>query len=232
MRFLISVVLVFCSALIFALAAENSNSGLRSGSIEVNTETPGFKIELDGPVRVSGITPFVSTGLPAGKYTIRTIQGGYVSSRKKILLERNGLESVMVEPRPKNRFSAALRSLIIPGWGQKYSERDQWGNVVFWVDFAVAAGYGFTAWNYYSLNEKLESATDDPEKAWEDADNAYDLYYTVGWVLATCWGLNVLDALVGFPSFKVEVVPGNTAIHGDGGPTGEKLSLSYEVNFR
>ncbi len=234
MKFVISMVL---SAWLVAVAAHaevsatNCNEN-RSGSIQVQTDHPGFKVLLEGPVRVSGITPFTGNGLPVGKYKIKVLQSGYTSARKSIYLQSNGAESITLDPRPKHRIGAAARSLIIPGWGQKYNDQPTWGTFVFWTNVAAAAGHGLSAWQYLSAREDLEDAVDDTEDAWNRANNAYDIYVATGWTLGVCWVFNVLDALIQFPAYETALFPGEEELSLAPVSTCDGLILSYKVSMK
>lgn len=234
MRFAVSMLLSGWLVVSAAYAATSTDEigESRSGSICVQTDHPGFMVLVEGPVVVSGITPFTGYGLPVGKYQVKLNQRGYTSSRERVFLRSNGAESLTLDPRPKRRLGAAFRSIIIPGWGQKYNDQPNWGNFVFWMHVVATAGHGIASWEYYSARNDLENSAGGAEDVWNRASDAYDIYLATGWILGVSWTLNILDAFIQFPAYEKDLFPGGGKFSLGPGSAGDGFTLSYKVSMK
>lgn len=97
-----------------------------------------------------------------------------------------------------SRWKAALRSAIIPGWGQWYRGQGFLGSLYF-TGMAAASGY---AWFQYRRGDESYSAylRSQDETAyrrnWSDTKSADSNFTSATWALAGLYTLNLLDALL------------------------------------
>jgi len=144
---------------------------------------------------------------------------GYEEYKTRLMLDPARPQQISVELSPKTGFKAALRSMIIPGWGQRYTDRKTKGfvySVLFFGagltlldienkfqdsedeylerlgEYDAAVGRGVSI---YELTRYHAALVDAQQEAYDAED---DRRITAG-VVAGIWGLNVLDAFLFAP---------------------------------
>lgn len=203
-------------------------------SVTVTSDPVGALIELHGRVRATGVTPFTAIGLPPGTYRARSAEPGYTATGNELVLPLGGQRSMSVNVVPKGRTAAAIRSLLVPGWGQAYSERTTAmavqrtvsGATLFVASYAalvysgarsdyddayesyrdIGAEYGDRA------GTELESARVAAAAAHGDMMSARGDMQAALTVAAVAWAWNVCDAALFFPGFDRDILPARTSV--------------------
>ncbi len=215
-----------------------------SSSLILNTNPPGAEALLEGEVIASGLTPTAFPGELQGKYRLTVKERGYETYRKTLFIHPDQPMELTLSLKPKTRFKAALRSLIIPGWGQSYCDRKAKG-VFFTLLGAGAASYYFIADNrfndkledYNRINSEYYATTSESEKInlynalVSSRQNAYDAenrrLIAVGALIAV-WGLNFADILLFFPNEKGNVTVNSLTLKPNLNVDGIKLVFSHK----
>ncbi len=168
---------------------------------------------------------------------------GYETFRKTMFLSPDNRMDLTFSLKPKTRFKATIRSLIIPGWGQMYSGRTRKG-LFFTISASGVAGYYFITDNDFSdklddyerVNSQYNRATTETEKASlysllaKTKQEAYDAEnkraVALGGMIGV-WGLNLIDALFFFPKKKDELPVKSITIKPDPAQGGAQIVFSY-----
>jgi hypothetical protein len=205
-----------------------------SGTVVVTSSPSGARVALDGRIKVAGVTPFTIRGLPLGRYDIRSREPGYAVSGGAVEVQPLSHARVAVEMRQKGRLGALTRSLLFPGWGQAYGERDG-ARIVYQAGMGLAALVGGAAGINYALDRRdFDDAEDEyraainrgdagddewrkMQRAHRDLQRSADTTEYAGFAVAGLWLLNVLDSVVLFPHF-------------DALPMGENYSLNLKAD--
>jgi TM2 domain-containing membrane protein YozV len=128
---------------------------------------------------------------------------------------QGGSQSVSKEVAEKNRFGAAVRSLILPGWGQLYSGK----NIMGWSFLGGEAIIGVLAISAYSayskansdlvsFNEQYKSASDPGQiadlraktlQAEVDQISSNDQMTMMIYAAGGLWAINVVHAMLTGP---------------------------------
>jgi hypothetical protein len=196
--------------------AEETNRPSLAATLRIRSEPSGAFVALDGEHTWKGSTPWdLSRGLK-GTYHITAEMSGYERWRRTVHLVEGESRQLDIRLSRKSAVKAALRSVVVPGWGQFYAERPTKGTV-FLVGAAAAATGLLVMHELYEndvdeLNEaqrayqaagtveEIERLRPRFEEKRREADRSYDrrqiLLYTTGAVCAA----SVLDALFLFPS--------------------------------
>jgi len=187
--------------------------------LTVVTTPPGAEVALKGEASVSGLSPITFTYSLLGEYSLIVKKYGYEDYKTRLMLDPARPQQISVELSPKTGFKAALRSMIIPGWGQRYADRKTKGFVfsVLFVGASLAlldnaskfqdredeylarlGEYDAAVGRGASIDELTRYHATLVE-AQQQAYDAEDDRRIVAGVVAGVWGLNVLDALLFAP---------------------------------
>jgi hypothetical protein len=226
-------------------AAPASPPASAAGSITITSRPTGANVRLVGGPIVTGHTPLtISRGL-LGPFQLEVSGRGYETWKRRIYLDGMSADSVHARLSPKHIWWAGLRSTLMPGWGQFYSERPKSGWT--YISLGAAAG-GVLAAYQIKYNgrvrqqdksyEELQSATtpQDIQAAQADYDTrtirvdeaAHQRNVALA-VLGVVWSVNLADALVFFRGPK----PGGLTVAGvvQPGPDGAAATLAFRKSF-
>lgn len=189
-------------------------------NLTVRTSPPGAETRLEGEAELTAVTPAAFNYPLIGDYRLTITKHGYERYRTRLVLDPAHPTALDVELNPKTGFKAALRSALIPGWGQYYGDQKTKG-FAFGLMFAGAAAFFAIADHdltnkendyesrlrayddaraegaTYSELRRLHSAMADAQKRAYDAEDVRRI--SIG-AVAGVWGLNVLDALLFTPT--------------------------------
>ena len=152
----------------------SSAQGTASGDVTVRSTPEGAHVTISGDVVVSGVTPARFRHLLIGNYKLVLKKHGYESYSSRVILDPTRQIEIDIQLSPKTQLKATVRSLFIPGWGQKYTDQK-------------TKGFLFGA---LAIGSVLAYLTAD------DAENAQRV--AIGSVIAV-WGINLLDILFFYP---------------------------------
>jgi hypothetical protein len=184
--------------------------------LRIISNPPGVTVNLDGPYQLTTTTPADITQELVGTYRVKAEKFGYESWNSHITLTPDQPASLRISLSPKTRVKAALRSILLPGWGQFYSDRKGWGYFFAAGSLVMATGFVLADLHYSneyddyldarkefeeatSIEEKtdLKQKLDDRQREAYDAQNLRNAAVGIG---IAFWAYNVLDNIVFFPS--------------------------------
>lgn len=191
--------------------------GQVSGNVLINTDPQGSLVRLTGELTLSGVSPVKFDRSLSGRYQIEVVREGYERYRDAAYFSETQSSQIDIKLIPKTRTKAFLRSLIVPGWGQRYSGNKTKSAAFAVGTFASLAGYLFVKGDYdskvddYNARKKaFEDATlwsDLPQleaqliDAQRKANDAEDVVNIVTVVTAGIYAFNLLDSFLFFPEF-------------------------------
>ncbi len=225
-----------------------SAQGTTSGDVIIHSNPEGAQVTLSGEVVVSGVSPVRFRHPLIGNYKLILKKHGYESYSTRVVLDPTRQMEINVRLSPKTRFKAAVRSLFIPGWGQKYSDRKARGYLFGTLAVGSIIAYFVTDADFddkYDLyQEKLReydslsttgNITDlrrlkrELDKAQDDAYDAENgRRVATGAAIAT-WGINLLDVLFFFPEEKANVSVKGLSVRPSAAPG--KVGLTVSKRF-
>ncbi len=220
------VALSISMMLILAAAAQGQSA--TDAPVTVTSNPSGATVMLIGDMTVAGVTPTIFTQRLAGYFKITAFREGYETYNSSVLLSGRDATTIDFRLKPKTRVKAALRSLIIPGWGQRYYGSKTKGTLMFVgaVVGGTTAGIMHLRFDnkrddYYDFREKFDAERSVPAKEamlpelLERQQDAYDAEQDrniVGAVVAGIWAYSVLDAMLFFPDFGISVSGANLSV--------------------
>jgi hypothetical protein len=197
----------------------------------VKSDPPGVMIYFEGENGFVGVTPLTLKSRLIGNYKITAVKSGFESNKLEYFFKGTEKGTMRIKLSPRTRFKAGIRSLVFPGWGQRYSER-KWTGILFSL---TQLGVGIYT---YDTHRKYEKALKDYHNALKDYENLkeyelHDTYYAIlvdrhtkaedvfekrqTWLFISggLWIYNFLDSIFFFPSFEKGIfdksVPGISA---------------------
>ncbi|MDF1543902.1 MAG: PEGA domain-containing protein [bacterium] len=201
------------SILIFACSSLSAQSSMR-GDVQVTSTPDGASVHITGDVKVAGVTPVHFEHLLIGDYRLEVKKYGYESYSSRLLVNPSQPLKVDISLAPKTRFKAAVRSILIPGWGQRYFEKKKRGALYTTLAVVSVAGYFLSDADFddkfedYELKlaeydslasngtlselRALKPKLDEAQNDAYDAENVRRV--AIGSVIAV-WSINLLDAL-------------------------------------
>lgn len=227
------------------LAAQDNTT---SGGLTVRSTPPGAVVTLDGDVMVTGVTPTTLQHRLSGSFDVTIKKHLYETYKTSLALEPGRAQSLEVSLSPKTRFKGAIRSALIPGWGQIYSEQKGKGLLFGFLAVGTVTAFLIAEDEFQMRHDRYEASvsaydaakdTSDfatllklEQQLREDQQDAYDAEnvrrVTIG-AVAGVWALNLLDILLFFPDREsgVEVYGLNLAPATDQQTLGLTLSRNF-----
>jgi len=171
------------------------------GSLTILSRPTGASCRIDGDRVIVGRTPLILERGLVGRYRVHSMEPGYEPWERKINLSGASADTLWMDLRAKSAWRAGLRSLVIPGWGQFYSQRPGWGWT--WLTLAGLSTAGAIVANneYQNRLDDIDKAISlaDRQDAIQKADDAYNDRQIAIAVAAGVWIANSLDAVIFFP---------------------------------
>lgn len=231
--------------LLVALAATACAQQSGAPGITVRSNPSGATVILSGDFTVAGVTPTVFTQRLNGYYEITAYRPGYETYHSSIILSGRQSTDIEIQLEPKTRAKAALRSLIIPGWGQRYYGSKTKGALLTIGALAGGVTVGLLHLHfddkrddYLEINKRFQDTRSVLEREalldelYEKQKDAYDAEQNrnIGAaILAGFWVYNILDALLFFPDYSIQISGANLSLSPDISTDG--LILSGKLEF-
>jgi len=206
-------------AILLLLPAAVLAQGADEKGLVVRSDPQGALVELKGEATVTGITPTIFQYPFVGDYDLVIKQRGYENYHTRVFLDPARRIELDITLTPKTRFKAAVRSMVFPGWGQRYSDRKGRGLAFLILSVGASAAYLVADHNFNIKYDRYDRRLNEYDRAvaqgarhddlvvlsslLNDAQKeAFDMEdvrrFTIG-AAAAIWGLNVLDALLSSP---------------------------------
>ncbi len=220
-----------------ALPAEKSKKG-----IVINSKPQGATVYIEN--EVIGKTPCVFPYELEGKYKFWAEKKGYNRRSRTYTFPQQNDDPISFTLDPKNRARAVIRSLVVPGWGQSYTEQKWKSRVFFGLQVCSLVSLGISQIDYKSKldeynhqvkNYRIVSKSYELEKpAWQKVKNAQsnlDKANKIRQVIAisslTIYAVNLLDAIFDFPQDlrQIEII-GSPLSMNNNSSLGIKLSFT------
>ena len=237
--------LAFISIILLSLSLQSAQAQNAAG-LTVITEPDGALVTISGDAIVSGVTPTTFKQTLIGFYKIEIERFGYEKYKTKVILDPTKQMELRIKLTPKTRFKSAIRSMVIPGWGQRYSNQKYRG--LFYTVLAAASTWGYfiadddfdtkfdrfksleaeydqlkTSGSQSQLEALLPELTNAQSRAY-DAENTRR--FVIGAAI-TVWSISVIDALFFFPEEKGTFKVKNVTLTPEANTKQVGLNLSY-----
>ena len=192
------------------------------GGFLVESTPAGAEVLLKGEAVVAGISPTIFNQPLVGEYKVEIKKYGYENYSTRVILDPTKPITLSIKLTPKTRYKAAVRSMLVPGWGQIYGEQKTKGFFLNLLALGSVAAYLIIDHNYNNEYDDYTAsllAYDSTvanggsyadirarylnlEEAREDAYNAETRRrVSIGAVIGI-WSISLLDALFFFPQEK------------------------------
>jgi hypothetical protein len=216
---------------ILLLAISATARSQTSPIVSVTSKPSGATVVLSGDYTVAGITPTSFSQSLLGLYRIAAHHEGYETYHSTIVLSGREAVALDIKMVPKTRMRAAMRSLVVPGWGQNYVGSKTKGALLTIGTLATATAAGVMHLRYdnrrhdyddfntiYNQTRSVEEREKMLAKRYALQKDAYDAERdrnTVLGVLVGIWAYNLLDAILFFPDYGLSVSGTNLGFYPD-----------------
>jgi len=203
------------AALMVAILAGGARAQ-RMGGVTITSAPPGAVVELVGEHVFRGVTPWrLDRGL-SGTYELFAYKDGYEKWEGYALLSSTRRDSVFIKMTRKTSLYAGIRSGIVPGWGQYYTEQRMKGTLFFLAEAAAVAAVIYAdgqrtdaqndvndAWRKYAAadtEEGIKAALAERDRLYDELEKWHNNRKRWSYVAVGVWLVNVLDAAILFPT--------------------------------
>lgn len=128
------LLLLFVFANVFAQSKSISQ-------ITINSTPKGASVTLKGDMIITGVSPTIFNIPLSGSYEIEVVKEGYEKYSSTIYLTPNKPMVISVVLKRKTKAKASLRSIFVPGWGQRYFDQKKKGNFFTLLSAGAVASY-------------------------------------------------------------------------------------------
>jgi len=189
------------------------------GEISITTRPSGATVYLSGEFDLVANTPARLPMDVSGRYKAKITRPGYETWKGELTFIPGSTNEIEIKLKMKTRFKAALRSLFVPGWGQRYYGSPTRGSIITSAAMISAASIiimdreysnkkreyniaysDFTAASSIEEKNALKIILDEKQKHAYDAETNRNTAIAIG---ITVWAFNFIDALIFFPETDV-----------------------------
>jgi len=211
-----------------------------AGTYLITTDPSGATAYLKGEYDLVVNTPAVLPPNLSGWYKAEITMPGYENWKGEFNFTPGVGNNIKIKLSQKTALKAGLRSVFIPGWGQRYSGNSLRGGMYLLGTAISAAGlyladqryqddradYDIAARQYYnagSIDEmnRLKDILDDKQRIAYKSENDRRTVFYIG---AGVWTLNILDAVLFFPDNSGFIPALSISNDGD-------VTLNYTMGF-
>lgn len=189
------------------------------GGLIVRSAPEGAEVVLTGDAVVAGVTPtFFQQGL-VGQYKVEIKKYGYETYKTKVVLDPLRQMEISADLSRKTGFKAAVRSMVIPGWGQRYGDQKTKGVVFNLLAVGSVAAFLIADQDFDKKYDRFRDWEDTYDSslaaggsyadlqrvhgelinAQQEAYDAEDTRRVSVGAVAGVWALSIIDALFFFP---------------------------------
>ena len=193
-------------------------SAQTDGNVVINSSPQGALVTLSGQFQLSGVTPVKFDRALSGRYEVRIQRDGFETYSSVYYFAEAQNAQLDITLKKKTPAKAFFRSLVIPGWGQRYYGNSKKSTLITLGSIASVAGYLVVKDDYdtkvdeYNVARKSFTAA----REWDDVvsleadvrhtqSRANDAEDKVNILIATVVGVyvfNLLDTILFFPEYS------------------------------
>lgn len=235
---MLSAVLVVC---LFSTVA----SAQSDGNVIINSDPQGSLVNLEGELSLSAVTPVKFDRKLSGRYEIEIKREGFENYLSTAYFTEMQMSQLDIKLIRKTRTKSFFRSMIIPGWGQRY-----YGNSTKSTLFALGSAAG--AITYLFIKDDYDNKMDTYEQrlvereaaikwneipaldaalrdAQQKASDAEDNVNIIKVVVIGVYVWNVLDAVFFFPDYtaytEYKAITARPLLNSD------RIGLAFSMRF-
>ena len=178
---------------------------------QILTRPTGAIVFLEGEYGLAGRAPYTVTYFLRGNYEIKTKLRGYEDWSADYFFNGRGAEKISIKLSPKTRLKALLRSAVVPGMGQAYSDQRVKGLVISAMQFTSLGVFFIEELRYRDSVDDFNAAltafqNDANQRTRLDAaqarlDRRYETRQRWAIITASIYIYNLIDVIAFFPSY-------------------------------
>jgi hypothetical protein len=231
-----------------AVQAQSPEYSEIDARIQILTRPIGALVLLNGEYSTAGRTPYTISYFLKGRYRIRAIKPGYENWETDYVFNGQGDDKLSIKLTPKKRYKAVLRSALLPGLGQAYSDHKTRGIIIGLMQFSAV---GVSLYQHVQYNEalndynaalkdfqasqKTQNGQDDliaqVQASKADLDEAYAIRKKWLMITGLIYVYNLLDAMLFFPSYHNDAWDVGVSLNQNPALHGAAVELNVKTKF-
>lgn len=247
--------LVICAALCgLPLGARAQFSATKAPETESSAKTQilsrpsGAVVSLKGEYGLAGRAPYTVAHYLKGRYQIKAEKFGYENWSKDFFFTGKGNEKISIKLSPKTRLKGFYRSMLLPGWGQAYSDQRLKGGVIATAQLAALGALLYQNAQYNEALDDFNFAATAFQQGQSDAvqrpvllaqlnaaqaelDDRYEGRRRWALFAASIYFYNLLDLVLFFPSYHHDNVEVKLTVTPPVEPTMESIRVGVQAQF-
>jgi len=234
---------IFIALIIGVLAVSVSAQDGEKG-ISVLSSPAGAEVFLEGDLSVAGLAPVTFYQNLMGEYKLVIKKEGYETYKSNISFSPISNRNFNISLKPKTQFKALARSILIPGWGQSYIDKDFKASLFFIS--AIVSSVAFVN-REANFRDKRDEYTDlmteyiDADGNYDERSRIYPLLQSARksafdaesqkrismGVMAGVWAVNLLDLMFHFPNYGSDTTVNSLTLKPNKNQDGGQIVLTH-----
>lgn len=240
-------ILFVLSIILFTPTLNQAQIG-SAGDLTIVTVPQGAEVSLEGDVILSGVSPVRFRQMIVGKYNLVVKKAGYETYSKDVIIDPFTPTEIEVRLKTKTKTKALIKSLLIPGWGQRYGDRKTKGNILSILAVGAAATFAYAELDFQDKKDEFKAKQAEYDEIVSTGtveelnqfypeflsarDEAYDAetFRRISFVtIAGVYAINIIDILLFFPNDRDAISIKGLSISPQISPesNGMKLSVKF-----
>ncbi|MCB9501790.1 MAG: PEGA domain-containing protein [Deferribacteres bacterium] len=214
------------------------------GNVKIISNPDETVVTLKGEYTLRGQTPYVVVHNLQGYYELEAKKRGYEDFTSSYVFSPTVRKKLAIRLIPKSRLRSFSRSMVVPGWGQAYTDQKWKGLFIAGLQLGAGGYFVYTHIDYLNAKDDYDKALDafaasggsqdatiyqDVQDKWDVLSSKYDNRKTALILNLSVYLYNLFDTLFFYPKYHYPRIRATADILQDGNqPT---LALGLKANF-
>lgn len=242
---------MFCGLPQFAAAQLSPSKAPETDNIaktQILSRPTGAIVSLKGEYGLAGRAPYTVVHYLKGRYQIKAEKYGYEDWSKDFFFTGKGNEKISIKLSPKTRLKGFYRSMLLPGWGQAYSDQRVKGGIILVAQSVTLGALLYQNAQYNEALDDFNTAAAAFQQGQSDAvqrplllaqlnsaqgnlDDRFEARRRWALFAASVYLYNLLDIVLFFPSYHHDNVDLNLTVTPPVDPTMESFKVGVQAQF-
>ncbi|KAA3661448.1 MAG: PEGA domain-containing protein [Calditrichaeota bacterium] len=236
--------LLTVTAVVFSLTQPLLAQTPSQGNVKIISNPNETVVTLKGEYTLRGQTPYVVVHSLKGFYELEAKKRGYENFTSSYVFNPSVRKKLAIRLTPKSRLRSFSRSMVLPGWGQVYTDQKWKGVLLAGLQLGAAGYFVYTHVDYQDAKDDYDKALDifassgssqdatiylDVQEKYDILSTKYDNRNTALILNLSVYLYNLIDTLFFYPKYHYPNIRATASVMDDGKkPT---LAFGLRANF-